>query len=357
MTAGSRIWQGSDASSQPEYDLFSADKEKSDWRGEDGSRMTKASSMKTVRGWIHGKQLLRWSGSSLLGLSLLANGTAQAGETVDRLGRLLGVGWSDGYHACAADCYLPGENLPPRSFAADHSLYSRAHSAAASPGHSVHRQHSLHQPAYHHPSSHYSGIEGMIDAGPQLAAPMHHAPAPQTLEPANPEPMYESMVEPPLAPATPQPAPIGPRDDDEDSLLDSPSDVRGPASRVPATGAPSAAPRTAPRAVPRATPAPAATQPPKQSRPRIEQIQPPESDDLLESDDDLLLEELPPPADDSLLPYQYQREYRRLRPAGPVARTSAELPRTRPAATESRPARIGGGTPKRLPMVNSFSPR
>jgi hypothetical protein len=100
-------------------------------------------------------------------------------------------------------------------------------------------------------------------------------------------------------------------------------------------------------------------QPPKPSRPSIEQIQPPAADDLLESDDDLLLEELPAPADDSLLPYQYQREYRRLRPAGPVARTSAELPRTQPAhnashaSTERRPARIGGGTPKRLPAVKS----
>jgi len=251
--------------------------------------MTKASSMKTVRGWIHGKQLLRWSGSSLLGLSLLANSTVRAGESVDRLGRLLGVGWSDGYHACAADCYLPGENLPPRSYAADHSLYSRAHGIATRPAHSVHRQHSHHQPASHYPTSDYPGTEDMIEAGPQLTPPLPHTPAPHTFAPANPEPMYESSVEPP----------------------------------------------------------------PKQSRPPIEQIQPPESDDLLESDDDQLLEELPPPADDSLLPYQYQR----LRPAGHVARTSAELPQTRRASTEPRPTRIGGGTPKRLPMVNSFSPR
>lgn len=197
----------------------------------------------------------------------------------------------------------------------------------------------------------------MIEAGPQLAPPMPYTPAPHTIAPANPEPMYESAVEPSIRPETPEPAPIGPRDDDEDSLLDSPSDVRGPVTRVPATGAPSAAPRITPRAVPRATPAPEVTQPPKQSRQPIEQIQPPDADDLLESDDDLLLEELPPPADDSLLPYQHQREYRRLRPAGPVARTSAELPQARTASTKLRPARIGGGTPKRLPTVNSVSPR
>jgi len=47
-----------------------------------------------------------------------------AGESLDRFGRLLGVGWSDGYHACGADSYYVGENLPPISYATSRSLFS-----------------------------------------------------------------------------------------------------------------------------------------------------------------------------------------------------------------------------------------
>lgn len=56
--------------------------------------------------------------------ALLPTGSLVAGESVDRLGRLFGYSWSDGYHACAEDCFQMGENLPPRSYAADHSRHT-----------------------------------------------------------------------------------------------------------------------------------------------------------------------------------------------------------------------------------------
>jgi len=65
----------------------------------------------------------------LASCSLLCS-PAIGGESIDRLGRLLGFGWSDGYHACGADCYHLGENLPPHSYAADHSLYAVSHQHA-----------------------------------------------------------------------------------------------------------------------------------------------------------------------------------------------------------------------------------
>lgn len=49
--------------------------------------------------------------------AILGQYSAHAGERLDRLGRLWGYGWSDGYHACAADDYCFGENLPPHSYA------------------------------------------------------------------------------------------------------------------------------------------------------------------------------------------------------------------------------------------------
>ncbi len=44
--------------------------------------------------------------------------TGEAGgiEPVQRLGRLLGVGWGDGYHSCADSGFRPGANMPPRSY-------------------------------------------------------------------------------------------------------------------------------------------------------------------------------------------------------------------------------------------------
>jgi len=61
----------------------------------------------------------------------LCSSPALAGESIDRLGRLFGFGWSDGYHACGADCYHLGENLPPHSYTADHSLYAVSHQHAS----------------------------------------------------------------------------------------------------------------------------------------------------------------------------------------------------------------------------------
>ncbi len=57
------------------------------------------------------------------------NATAQeaslpkAFEPLTRMGRTLGLGWGDGYHACDRDCRLPTADLPPRSYAAGHALH------------------------------------------------------------------------------------------------------------------------------------------------------------------------------------------------------------------------------------------
>ncbi|GEM_PF-4419824 len=44
-------------------------------------------------------------------------------EPLQRLGRAMGVGWGDGYHACSRDSRSPVADLPPRSYAAQHSLH------------------------------------------------------------------------------------------------------------------------------------------------------------------------------------------------------------------------------------------
>ena len=63
---------------------------------------------------------------------LVSQQAAVGGETLDRLGRLWGFGWSDGYHACGVDSFQFGENLPPRSnLAADRPWQS--HSIADRP--------------------------------------------------------------------------------------------------------------------------------------------------------------------------------------------------------------------------------
>ncbi len=84
--------------------------------------------------------------------SLLVCGSVPAlsGESLDRFGRLIGYGWSDGYHACAEDCYQLGENLPPYSFASQHAIY---------------------QPASHH----HSARSGSFGSGSQL--PCDHCDA------------------------------------------------------------------------------------------------------------------------------------------------------------------------------------
>jgi len=54
--------------------------------------------------------------------TLVGHVTATAGDSIDRLGRLWGFGWSDGYHACGDNCYEVGENLPPLSYTHRNSL-------------------------------------------------------------------------------------------------------------------------------------------------------------------------------------------------------------------------------------------
>lgn len=43
--------------------------------------------------------------------------SAHAADPINQLGRLVGAGWSDGYHSRKADRYRLGENLPPPSHA------------------------------------------------------------------------------------------------------------------------------------------------------------------------------------------------------------------------------------------------
>jgi hypothetical protein len=52
-----------------------------------------------------------------IAFSLTAPRFVAAGDAWDRMGRLWGYGWSDGYHACGDAPYVPGENLPPHDFA------------------------------------------------------------------------------------------------------------------------------------------------------------------------------------------------------------------------------------------------
>lgn len=54
--------------------------------------------------------------------TLFSSQLTRGGESFDRLGRWMGLGWSDGYHACGSDCYRLGENLPPLSYSSEHSL-------------------------------------------------------------------------------------------------------------------------------------------------------------------------------------------------------------------------------------------
>ncbi len=56
--------------------------------------------------------------------TLFSSQLTLGGESFDRLGRWMGIGWSDGYHACGSDCYRLGENLPPLSYSSQHSLYA-----------------------------------------------------------------------------------------------------------------------------------------------------------------------------------------------------------------------------------------
>ncbi len=67
----------------------------------------------------------------------IASCSATGGESIDRVGRLFGYGYSDGYHACGADCYHVGENLPPHSFAYHRSLYSSPAPRLAAHNHAV----------------------------------------------------------------------------------------------------------------------------------------------------------------------------------------------------------------------------
>lgn len=58
--------------------------------------------------------------AALLTFTLLTpphSATAEIGVACDRFGRLVGVGWGDGYHACESSGLRIGADLPPRSYA------------------------------------------------------------------------------------------------------------------------------------------------------------------------------------------------------------------------------------------------
>jgi len=69
----------------------------------------------------------------MLGVAVQEN--ASGGESMTRLGRLCGFGYSDGYHACGEDCHQLGENLPPLSYTAQHSLFATSGKTVASRTH------------------------------------------------------------------------------------------------------------------------------------------------------------------------------------------------------------------------------
>lgn len=102
------------------------------------------------------------------------NATAQeaslpkALEPLSRVGRALGLGWGDGYHACDRERRLPTADLPPRSYAASHALHphygqsNRQHWQAAAAANTP-------PTAYHYPVPQQPQRPG--GGGPQFAVP------------------------------------------------------------------------------------------------------------------------------------------------------------------------------------------
>jgi hypothetical protein len=264
-----------------------------------------------------------------VGIGSVAVSQAMGGESLDRMGRLLGIGWSDGYHACREGCYEVGENLPPRGYAADHTHYASSRSYAshvhshAPNGHcATCNQHA--QPAIEH--------ENVISAQPY---PQYEQPQPELIAPLiveQPEMLDEPAGES-LDDSLDLENPESPSD-----LLDAPA--AEPSPRVPKSPSRSMAPAkpaTPPRsAAPTRKPEPQ-TPPPAEA----------DEDLLLDlpEDSDGLIDELPPPARDPLSPENstyYPRPTRRR--TARIAQTSAETP-------VSRPTTIGNGFPQRLPQT------
>jgi hypothetical protein len=260
-----------------------------------------------------------------LGGSLTSINPAIAGESLDRFGRLLGFGWSDGYHACTEDCFQLGENLPPRSYSADHALYAPR---TATVSHVTSPQ----------PHAH---CETCNSGGNVTSAPKVHAiPQPyMQYEMTEAELNAHSIAEP--SPSQQAPTP---------DLLDEPLELENPASpsdvlQVPKTSGAQRVPSETLRS------APPKIAPPKTVAPKSlpQAPVPAESDDdlLLDlpSDTDGLIDELPPPARDPLSPenssFVPRPDRRRV---APIARTSAESPL-------ARPTRLGSRDPQRLPST------
>lgn len=175
----------------------------------------------------------------LASCSLTGHLTANAGESLDRLGRLWGFGWSDGYHACGSDCYRVGENLPPLSYSAQHALYPAST-----------RKHSYSVHGSTHASSNCAGGDCQQNRAPEEWQGMSQsltptiAPGPVQLDvyPAPSRPFQPAPVEMLPAPAPkpkspaiepqrlrPAPSPLL-EDEDDDDLLAPP---RKPAKRAP----------------------------------------------------------------------------------------------------------------------------
>jgi hypothetical protein len=265
----------------------------------------------------------------VLGASSPFTPAALGGESLNRFGRLIGFGWSDGYHACSEDGFHLGENLPPRSYAADHSLYA-SQASTVSYGHTR---------AAAAPCAN-CGPSGQFS--PAHEVPMHSQPS------ANPDLTAPEIVEPLIVE---QPEATRPSESD---LLDNPLDREDPTSpsdRMPtppssrAQPIPSTSPQPGESAKPTAPP----RTPKPAPQPPVPVPMPTESDDdlLLDlpEDSDGLIDELPPPARDPLSPENSTYDLRpRQRRFVPVAQTSAEMP-------VSRPTRIGTRDPQRLPST------
>ena len=286
---------------------------------------------------------LHWLAAiTAIGTSPLLISHANGGESLDRLGRLLGFGWSDGYHACSQDGFHLGENLPPRSYAADHALYAVSDRHA---GHSYPAQASA--PCTdcneHHRSTNVNGLDSLN--GPMYGAVEETYSQPQRFE--TPE-ASTSIVNPPVMPAERNPDLMN---DAKDDSLDvenpaSPSDQLRASDKVaPAKPLSRPAQKTPSPAIPSRPPQPTPALP----QPAVPAPMPDESDDdlLLDlpDDSDGLIDELPPPARDPLSPENSTyRLHKSRRGVTPVAQTSAVVPL-------SKPTRIGSRDPQRLPSV------
>lgn len=163
------------------------------------------------------------------------NATAQeaslpkALEPLSRVGRALGLGWGDGYHACDRDCRLPTADLPPRSYAASHALHphygqsNRQHWQAAAAANTP-------PTAYHYPTRPQPQRPG--GGGPQFAVPPSVMQEIRSLEN---DPQQTTPAERAVAP--PQPASESQRPESQRPEQQRPEQLAPPAP-TPSTPAP-----------------------------------------------------------------------------------------------------------------------